>query len=83
MKGVAGTGVMNLQSITEFQLIVYLSGPQLYCFGAGGCKKALKKATVHYLLSTKQQTDTVRDWLMNIVEPKSQIFPSDKTAKRG
>ncbi len=56
-------------------------GQQLHCFGsvssisstwfpAGSCFqwKSSNKPTIHYLLSTKQQTDTIRDKLVNIVE---------------
>lgn len=30
---------------------------------------------MHYLLSTKQHTDTVRDWLVNVVERSAATEP--------
>lgn len=44
--------------------------------------KSPKKLTVDYLLSRKQQTDTVEDELVNVVEhlaAKEQVVPSGKS----
>lgn len=62
----------------KFQLIVPLFEPQVDRFGSfslfcciflvTGDSPFLLKKTAHYLFSTKQQTDTVKDQLVNILE---------------
>lgn len=58
----------------------YLSALQsslLYWFNLNALIVVFRKEAVLYLLSIKQQTDTVRDQLVNTVEHlKRQIFPS-------
>lgn len=71
---------LNLEFHSELQLVVYLTTPQLHylasvlmlllcCFRLREetvfSRKGLKKMTVCYLLSTKQQTNTVSNLLPN------------------